>query len=82
MLNTAYSDFEFAKTLGVKMISGRDLPPSFATDSTVSVLINRTAASFLGYTPEGLVGAWIKNIQRDSTRRRIIGVVEDFNFAS
>lgn len=79
---TEFADFDFVKTLGLKIIAGRDFSPQFATDSTDAVLINRTAAIKLGITPDQAIGKWIKNTIRDSTRRRIIGVVEDFNFLS
>ena len=79
---TEFADFEFVKTLGLKIIAGRDFSPQYDTDTTDAVLINRTAAAKLGFTPEQAIGKWIKNTIRDSTRRRIIGVVEDFNFLS
>lgn len=79
---TEFADFEFVKTLGLKIIAGRDFSPQYATDSTDAVLINRTAATKLGFTPDQAIGKWIKNTIRDSTKRRIIGVVEDFNFLS
>jgi putative ABC transport system permease protein len=81
-INTEFSDFEFVKTLGLKIIAGRDLSPLFPTDSTRSVLINRTTASLLGYTPGQAIGKWIKNIARDSVQRNIVGVVEDYHFVS
>ena len=46
------------------------------------MLINRTAAAKLGFTPEQAIGKWIKNTIRDNQRRKLIGVVEDFNFLS
>jgi putative ABC transport system permease protein len=79
---TEFADFEYVKTLGLKMIAGRDLSPQFATDTTNSVLINRTAAKDLGFTPEQAIGKWIKNKGRDDKRRTVVGVVEDFNFLS
>jgi putative ABC transport system permease protein len=82
MSRTEFADFEYVKTLGLKMIAGRDLSPQFATDTTNSVLINRTAAKDLGFTPEQAIGKWIKNKGRDDKRRTVIGVVEDFNFLS
>jgi putative ABC transport system permease protein len=82
MLNTEYADFEFAKTLGLKIIAGRDLSPQFQTDSNQGVLITRTTAVKLGYSPEQAIGKWIRNTLRDSLRRNIVGVVEDFHFAS
>jgi putative ABC transport system permease protein len=82
MFNTEFADFEFAKTLGLKLIAGRDLSPQYQTDSLRGVLINRTTAAKLGYTPQEAVGKWIKNTMRDSLRRNIVGVVEDFHFSS
>ena len=79
---TEFADFEFVKTLGLKIIAGRDFSSQYVTDSTDAVLINRTAAAKLGFTPDQAVGKWIKNTIRDSLRRRIVGVVEDFNFLS
>ena len=82
MLNTEYADFEFPKTLGLKIIAGRDFSPQFITDSDKAVIINRTAAKTLGYTPEQAIGKWIRNIVYDSLPRTIVGVVEDYHYAS
>jgi putative ABC transport system permease protein len=79
---TEFSDFEYAKTLGLKIIAGRDFSQKFPTDTTNAVLINRTAAAKLGWVPEQAIGKWIQNTVRDNARRYIIGVVEDFNFLS
>jgi putative ABC transport system permease protein len=77
-----YADFEYVKTLGLKIIAGRDFSGSFPTDTAASALINRTAAKKLGWTPEQALGKWIRNTVLDSMNRRIVGVVEDFNFLS
>lgn len=82
LFRTEFADWDFAKTLGLKIIAGRDLSESFKTDSLQSVLINRTAANVLGYTPEQAIGKWIKNLSRDSLRRTVVGVVEDYHFSS
>ena len=79
---TEFADFEFVKTLGLKIIAGRDFSSQYATDTTHAVLINRTAAKELGFTPDQAIGKWIKNAVRDSLRRQIVGVVDDFNFLS
>ena len=68
--------------MGVKIIAGRDLSESFGTDSAQAVLINRNAASILGYTPEQAIGKWVRNLSRDSLRRTIVGVVEDYHYAT
>ncbi len=79
---TEFADFEFVKTLGLKIIAGRDFSGSFPTDTTGAVLINKTAATKLGWTPQQAIGKWIQNTVRDDAKRRIIGVVDDFNFQS
>ena len=68
--------------LGLKIIAGRDFSGQYRTDTAEAVLINRTAAAMLGFTPEEAIGKWIKNTVRDDSRRRIVGVIEDFNFLS
>jgi putative ABC transport system permease protein len=78
--NTEFADFEFVKTLGLKVIAGRDFSAQFPTDTTAAVLINATAASKLGWTPQQAIGKWIQNTVRDNTKRKVIGVVNDFNF--
>jgi putative ABC transport system permease protein len=82
LFNTEFTDFDFVKTLGLKIIAGRDFSESFGTDSAEAVLINRTAAIKLGYTPEQAIGKWIRNTSRDSLHRKIVGVVEDYHYVS
>jgi putative ABC transport system permease protein len=82
MFNTEFADFEYVKTLGLKIIAGRDFSTQFGTDSLQSVIVNRSAASKLGYTPGQAIGKWLKDIMRDSIRRSIVGVVEDFHYTS
>ena len=79
---TEFADFEFAKTMGLKIIAGRNFSSSFPTDTTDAALINKTFAAKLGWPPEEAVGKWIKNKSRDTTKRRIVGVLADFNFQS
>lgn len=79
---TEFADFEFVKTLGLKIVAGRDFSPQFATDTTDAVLINETAAKKLGFTPQQAIGKWVKNTVRDNGKRIIIGVIKDYNFLS
>jgi len=79
---TEFADFEFVKTLGLKIIAGRNFSSQFPTDTTDAVLINKTAATKLGWAPEQAIGKWVQNAVRDTAKRRIIGVVADFNFQS
>ena len=79
---TEFTDFDIVKTLGLKIIAGRDFSSQFSTDTTEAAIINRTAAKSLGFTPEQAIGKWIKNTVRDNGKRKIVGVIEDFNFLS
>ena len=79
---TEFADFEYVKTLGLKIIAGRDLSSQYPTDTASAVLLNRMAATDLGWTPQQAIGKWIKNTVRDSLRRRVVGVVENFNYTS
>lgn len=79
---TEFADFEIVQTLGLKIIAGRNFSSEFPTDTTDALLINRSAAAKLGFSPEQALGKWIRNTVRDSLRRRVVGVVEDFNFLS
>ncbi|TWR31382.1 FtsX-like permease family protein [Mucilaginibacter pallidiroseus] len=80
--HTEFADFEFVKTLGLKIVAGRDLSPQFSTDSTDAALINETAAKRLGLTPEQALGKLVKNTVRDDKPRRVVGVIKDYNFLS
>jgi putative ABC transport system permease protein len=82
LFNTEFTDLDFVKTLGLKIIAGRDFSEKFGTDSTDAVLINRTAATKLNYTPEQAIGKWVRNTTRDSLKRTIVGVVEDYHYVS
>lgn len=80
--HTEYTDFQYVKALGLKLLSGRNFSVAMPTDSSQAVLINQTAAANLGWTPDQAVGKWIQNTKNDSLRRTIVGVVADFSFES
>lgn len=72
---------EIIKTLGLRLVAGKTLPASKAeTDTTVQVIVNKTAVDFLGYTPEQAIGKIAPNVFGNSAE--IVGVVDDFHFQS
>ena len=82
-------DFDYIKTLGLQLVTGRDFSPEMKTDTDHAFIINETAVKELGFeTPEKAVGQklewkmWdLKN--GDSVKRgEIIGVVKDFHYKS
>ncbi len=81
-MRTAFVDFEFVKTLGLKLVAGRDFSPQLASDSTKSVLLNEQAVSDLGLSKEAVLGKKILLTSFDTMPRRVIGVVKNYHFTS
>ncbi|QDK77955.1 FtsX-like permease family protein [Spirosoma sp. KCTC 42546] len=70
-------DTDYLKTMGIKLLQGRDFSPAFSTDSSSSVLITQSMAKALGEANP--VGKFIKP---DNKEYQIVGVVSDFNLYS
>ena len=77
-MNTFYTDFDFVKTYGLKILSGRDFSRKIKTDPG-SYLINETGAAKLGPHNEA-VGK--KIFFKGRYEGTIIGIIKDFNFKS
>lgn len=79
-------DYDYIKTMGMEVISGRDFSHEYPADENHSFIINETAAKILGFgTPENAIGKRLHwNMWgRDSLKRGdVIGVVKDFHFKS
>lgn len=80
-------DLNFTKTLGMKIIAGRDFQQSdFAKQDTANdaanyhntYIINETLARKLGWGPQEAIG---RTIEKGVTGE-VVGVVKDFNFNS
>jgi putative ABC transport system permease protein len=76
-------DHDYAQTLGLQLIAGRDFDRERLTDST-AIVLNAKAAKVLGLTPQEVLG---KRISSDMGSENplfytVIGVVEDFHFDS
>ncbi|MEM9649002.1 MAG: FtsX-like permease family protein [Bacteroidota bacterium] len=67
---------EYAKSLNLKIVAGRDFSREFATDST-AVLINETAVKYMGV--ENPVGMLLRDSDEEDPEPplKIIGVVQD-----
>ncbi len=69
-------DYDLFKTLGIKLVAGREYDREFPTDAKESILVNEALVQ--KFSIEYPVGKTIKH-GRDKT---IIGVVRDFHFNS
>ncbi|PRY41075.1 putative ABC transport system permease protein [Spirosoma oryzae] len=73
---------EFMNVLGLKLLAGRTLPATKdAKDTTVQVVLNKTAVNYLGLTPQNAIGQKARNLFGEG-QAEIIGVVDDFHFQS
>src|SRR6185436_5115263 len=69
-------DHDYLKTMGIKLLKGRNFSPDFAGDSMAAV-INKTLADRLGIKePDG------RRITNGWELFTVVGIVEDFNFES
>lgn len=72
---------DFLKTFDIPVVAGRTYDESFVTDDSLALVVNRTMIKQLGYgSPEEAVGKSVELMRR--RQGKIIGVIEDFNFAS
>jgi putative ABC transport system permease protein len=68
--------YDFVKTMKLNLVQGRDFSRDFPTDS-VGFIVNETAVKKMGYTnPVGKPVWW------GNQEGKIIGVLQDFHFAS
>lgn len=72
-------DYDYMKTLNIKMLAGREFDPAYPTDSLNRVVITESMAKMIG--EKDPVG---KFFQTDTAgvKHQIIGVVPDFNLYS
>lgn len=88
--NVFIGDHDYVKTLGLRIIAGRDFSKDMATDVEEGFLINETAVKEWGFgMPENAIGqkiSWDKWAPKDTLnkvkRGKVIGVVEDFHYKS
>ncbi len=77
--NIYHVDYDYLKTLGMKIVQGRNFSKDFPTDSA-GVVINEAAVRELGWGGTDPIG---KTIVRSGQQEfKVIGVVADFNYAS
>jgi putative ABC transport system permease protein len=78
------TDYEFVDTYGFSVIQGRKFSKEFGTDIEGAIMINRSAAREIGYTPDEAIGKKLLRFAAvDQFREQtIVGVLEDFHFKS
>jgi putative ABC transport system permease protein len=73
--------YDFIKTMGMKILEGRDFSSEIASDVEEAILVNQAFVKELGF--ESPVGKTLGNPSRGAPYNlRIIGVLEDYHFRS
>ncbi|GAA4383998.1 ABC transporter permease [Hymenobacter koreensis] len=82
-------DYDYIKTLGLQLITGRDFSRELKTDKDQAFIINETAVKEFGFgTPEKALGKTVQwqvwsDTNPDSLKTgKVIGVVKDFHYKS
>lgn len=79
-LDLFFVDFNYINQYQLKLVAGRGFDKNFSTDSSKAMVINESAARFLGYTsPKDAVG---RDYSQWGSKGKIIGVLKDFNYKS
>jgi putative ABC transport system permease protein len=81
-------DYDYIKTLGLRLIAGRDFSRNMSTDEREAFIINETAVKEWGFgTPEKAIGQPIhwdewapKDTMQPVKKGKVIGVVQDFHY--
>ncbi len=72
-------DYDYLKTLGIKLLDGREFDPAYQTDSVNRVIITQSMAKMIG--EKDPVGKFFET-DTAGAKYQIIGLVPDFNLYS
>jgi len=86
--NLFIGDYDYVKTLGLRLIAGRDFSREMSTDEREAFIINETAVKEWGFgSPEKAIGQpiyWNEWAPTDTTqpvkKGKVIGVVQDYHY--
>ena len=81
LLQTAYVDYDFLKTYGMKLVDGRFFDRSFGSDQQ-ACFVNRKTIEEFGITDYTKARFITMDNEEDRTYMPIIGICNDFNFRS
>lgn len=79
-MNIYHVDYDYVKTLGIKIKEGRYFSKDFGSDSGTAAVINEAAVRELGWNNTNPVGKTI--VRSGQQKLKVIGVMNDFNYAS
>jgi putative ABC transport system permease protein len=76
-VNFAVVDHDFIKTLGIKIVKGRDFEKDMPSDTLSGVIVNETFVKRMGWTEP--IGKKVELGDARTLRARVIGVMHDYH---
>jgi putative ABC transport system permease protein len=76
-INFAVVDYDFVKSLGIKIVKGRDFQKDMPSDTLKAVIVNETFVKRMGWTDP--IGKKIEAGNENNLRARVIGVMQDYH---
>ncbi|MBU1100257.1 MAG: ABC transporter permease [Bacteroidetes bacterium] len=78
------ADYDFLKTYGIELVSGRDFSREFVSDANNAVIINESALVKFGLTNETALGKKLNPAGRflPIEEVTIVGIAKDFNYTT
>jgi putative ABC transport system permease protein len=76
-VNFAVVDHDFVKTLGIKIVKGRDFQQDMPSDTLSGVIVNETFVKRMGWTEP--IGKKVEAGNANNLRARVIGVMHDYH---
>lgn len=73
-------DYDYIKTLGMKIVEGRDFSRDYSTDTKATIINRETARQFGWDKPVGKRVGRVVSANGDIELYEVIGVVEDFHY--
>jgi putative ABC transport system permease protein len=76
--NQLTTDYDYLKTMGIKLLEGRDFSREYSTDESETIIINEALAKYFNW--DSPLGKSLPG--KKFPLHRVIGVVQDFNYMS
>jgi putative ABC transport system permease protein len=76
-INFAIVDHDFVKTMGIKIVKGRDFQQDMPSDTLSGVIVNETFVKRMGWADP--IGKKVEAGDANTLRARVIGVMHDYH---
>lgn len=76
-INFAIVDHDFVKTLGIKIVKGRDFQQDMPSDTLTGVIVNETFVKRMGWSDP--IGKKVEAGGGNFVKARVIGVMQDYH---